>query len=323
MRKERKIVGLLLFLVSLALASCAAGIEYDTSPFEIPAGTVVLSFAVTADMREYTGPDMRYFRGACERLATGGPGEFMISPGDIDPPGAVYNDIRTYIGSDYVWYPVVGNHEAETPADMTWLRAFNPGGNSLPNVVKPGPANGVETSFSFDYGDVHFAVINEYYDGSSDTGTVGDVTDALHTWLAADLTANTRPIVFVIGHEPAFPQPDKESGRVRYIDASLNMFETNRDRFWQTLTDNSVTAYICGHTHNYSAVKINADGVIDGSGYNVWQIDVGHARGYADTGARSTFVMFYVMDDGSVWHTTYRLNLASHNYELTEKRQIP
>jgi hypothetical protein len=153
---------------------------------------------------------------------------------------------------------------------------------------------------------------------------VGDVTEALHTWLAADLTLNTKPIVFVVGHEPAYPQPDAESGRVRHIDDSLNYFEfeSNRDRFWQTLASNGVTAYICGHTHNYSAVKIDAAGVVDGAGESVWQIDVGHARGYGDTGARSTFIMFYVMDDGSVWLTTYRLNLASHNYKLTETSQI-
>lgn len=308
----RKAIFLSLFLVVLTLAGCLPGIEYDTSPFELPAGTVVLSFAATADMREYTGPDRRFFRGACERIASGGPGDFMISPGDIDPPQAVYNDLRTYIGSDYIWYPVAGNHETETPADMTWLRAFNPGGDALPNVVNPGPAGGVETSYSFDYGDVHFTVINEYYDEDGDTATVGDVPDALYDWLAADLDATAKPIKFVVGHEPAYPRPDAESGRERHMDDSLNMFPANRDRFWQLLVDQGVTAYICGHTHNYSTFLTGG----------VWQIDVGHARGYGDTGARSTFVMFYVMDDGSVWHTTYRLNLAGHNYELTETGQI-
>ena len=67
-----------------------------------------------------------------------------------------------------------------------------------------------------------------------------------------------------------------------------------------------VTAYICGHTHNFSAY------LYDG----VWQIDAGHTRGFGDTGARSTFLMFYVLDDGSVWYYPYRLNLDSYNYEL-------
>jgi len=265
---------------------------------------VQVSFSVTADMREYTGDSMLYFRGACERIATGGAGDFMVSPGDIDPPALVYADIQTYIGTDYPWYPVVGNHEAETTSDMTWLRDFYLGDN-LPNIVNSGPANAAETNYSFDYGDAHFTVINEYYDGVSDTGTDGDVPDALHSWLSADLSNTTRPIKFVIGHEPAFPQPDAESGRLRHEDDSLNAHEANRNRFWQTLVDQGVTAYICGHTHNFSVY-------LQGG---VWQIDVGHARGFGDTGARSTFVMFYVMEDDSVWYYPYRLNLDSHNYE--------
>jgi hypothetical protein len=61
------------------------------------------------------------------------------------------------------------------------------------------------------------------------------------------------------------------------------------------LVDRGVTAYICGHTHNF-IVHLHG---------GVWQIDVGHARGFGDTGARSTFVMFYVMDGGSVWYYPY------------------
>ena len=306
MRRLRAATAVLIFLIFLI--SCSPNIQYDTSPFDLPAGTVQVSFSVTADMRDYTGDNMLYFRGACERIATGGAGDFMLSPGDIDPPDLVYADIQTYIGIDYPWYPVVGNHEAETPSDMTWLRDFNLNGTALPNIVKSGPANGVETNYSFDYGDVHFTVINEYYDVAGDTATDGDVPDALHTWLDNDLTTTAQPIKFVIGHEPAFPQPDEESGRLRHQDDSLNQTNhvANRDRFWQTLASRGVVAYICGHTHNYSVYF--QDGV--------WQIDVGHARGFGETGSRSTFVMFYVMDDGSVWYYPYRLNYRTHNYEL-------
>ena len=236
----------------------------------------------------------------------GGAGDFMLSPGDIDPPDLVNADIQTYIGIDYPWYPVVGNHEAETISDMVWLRNFNSNGNTLPNIVNPGPANGVEMNYSYDYGDVHFTVINEYYDSTSDTATDGDVPDALRTWLDDDLSNTLQPIKFVIGHEPAYPQPDEESGRLRNDTDSLNAYATNRDLFWQILVTKGVTAYICGHTHNYSVHQESG----------VWQIDVGHALGFGDTGSRSTFVMFYVLDDGSVWYYPYRLNLSTHNYEL-------
>jgi len=38
----------------------------------------------------------------------------------------------------------------------------------------------------------------------------------------------------------------------------------------------------------------------------------------SDTGARSTFVMFYVMDSGDVWFYTYRLNQYERRWELFE-----
>ena len=74
-------------------------------------------------MQGYTGTNINYFRGVCERLFYGGAGDFMISPGDIDPPESVYNDLKKYIGSNYLWYPVTGNHEAETTCDMNWFHA--------------------------------------------------------------------------------------------------------------------------------------------------------------------------------------------------------
>jgi len=46
----------------------------------------------------------------------------------------------------------------------------------------------------------------------------------------------------------------------------------------------SVTAYLCGHTHNFSAIQIDG----------VWQIDVGHARGLGDPEAPSTLALVWV-----------------------------
>jgi hypothetical protein len=280
--------------------------------FVTPEGNIQVSFSVASDMRKYSGSNPAYFRGACETLAAGGPGEFMVSPGDIDPPNQVYDTIRTYIGDHYTWYPVVGNHEAASSMFMEWLRVFNRDGYTLPNIVNAGPSGCEETTYSFDYGDAHFLVLNEYYDGKSDCASDGDVQDALYNWLIADLETNTRPIVFVFGHEPAYPQPDQESGRLRHETDSLNAHPAHRDRFWNELVAYGVVAYICGHTHNYSVV--NVDGL--------WQIDAGHARGTGDTGARSTFLMLYVTEEGGVFYYTYRLDFVTEEYFLADSGQL-
>ncbi len=267
------------------------------------------SVSMAVDMRSYSGPgyydEPEYFRGVCEAIGELGAGEFMLSPGDIDPPADVYWTIQKYIGSDYLWYPGVGNHEAETPSDMAWLRNFNPDGDSLPYIVNAGPAGCEETTYSFDFGNTHFIQINEYYDGESDTGTYGDVTDALYNWLEADLQSTLKEHIIVLGHEPAWPQPDRDSGRMRHLGDSLDQYPDNRDRFWVLLREYNVAAYLCGHTHNFSAVNIDG----------VWQIDGGHSRGIGDTGSLSTF-LFLDFENDLIRYRTYRGVGTAGEYSL-------
>lgn len=287
-------------------------------PFDLPAGTISVAFAVASDAQYAGGDDPDFFRHACERIRIGGRGEFLISPGDMVPAEEIHYTIRTYISPDYRWYPVTGNHELDIwegyseAQDMIWLRHFNKNGNTLPGIVNPGPPGCQETTYSFDYGDVHFLVLNLYYDGANDTGTDGNVVDGLYDWLVDDLNQNGKPIVLVFGHEPAFPQPDEDSGRTRHDGDSLNQYPEHRDRFWNTLVTYGVKAYICGHTHNFSMVNIQG----------VWQIEDGHAQGLKETGSPSTFLMFYIMDEGFIWIHVYRLDLEQNRYERTAIRMI-
>jgi hypothetical protein len=265
-------------------------------------------------MRQFAGSGgydtSSYFRGVCEKIAALGKGDFMISPGDIDPPADVNWTIRQYIGQDYMWYPAVGNHEEETSSDMQWLRAYDYDANGAepPNIVNTGPANCAETTYSFDYENSHFVVLNEYYDGISDTGTTGDVCDALYNWLSADLNSTTKEHIFVIGHEPAYPQPDASNNVSRHVGDSLDQYPANRSRFWDLLGSHNVAAYICGHTHSYSAVEING----------TWQLDAAHSRGIGSTETRSTFIMVHV-DGDTVTYDTYRDNYDGGPYGLADR----
>ncbi len=265
------------------------------------------SFVLTADMRNFTGDNPEYFRGACEAIAKHQNLSFMISPGDIDPPDSVYYTIQKYISKDMIWYPVVGNHEEETVSDMTWLRNYNAGGKKLPYIMNTGPESCKETNYSFDYKNTHFVILNQYATETCDTCTKGDVPDFLYKWLEGDLKATKKKNILVIGHEPAYPLPDMENQRFRHTSDCLNAYPANRDRFVKLLQDYGVKAYIFGHTHNYSVVKIN----------RLWHVDVGHARGTGDMGAKSTYMLVNV-DKSNVSFLTYRLN-SKNEYELTDQ----
>lgn len=269
------------------------------------------AFAVTSDVRSFAGPGAydtpQYFRGACETIDGMG-GAFMVTPGDIDPVTGVLWTITRTLGITYTWYPVVGNHErpgageeASLGANMDLLNGYEYG------AVNPGPTGCPTTTYSFDLGDAHFAVLNEYCDSAGDAVTLGDVPDHLYTWLAQDLSSTDKPHVFVVGHEPAYPQPDADSGRLRHLGESLDKYPANRDRFWNLLRNEGVLAYICGHTHNYSAVQLDG----------VWQLDAGHARGLGDTGARSTFIVIHV-DGEWVTFETYRDDYNGGPYSLAD-----
>ncbi|MDX2438841.1 MAG: metallophosphoesterase [Acidobacteriota bacterium] len=233
-----------------------------------------LVFIVAADMRNFAadGEWSENFSGACEAIKKVGGGAFMISPGDldVDPPSAVRDMIDQVLGEDYPWYPVLGNHDPESPSSMRYLRAYS---LTVPNVVHRGPKGCEATTYSFDLGDSHFVVLNQYYDGVNDWGIEGDVVPELLQWLDADLAATTKKHRFVFGHEPLVPMPDMGNGRIRHQGDSLDENWESAFAFFQVMKKHDVDAYVCGHTHNTSYAKING----------LWQIDAGHARGLEET----------------------------------------
>lgn len=309
-------IGLYVILIS-STAEAASLSQSDAS------GITNLTFYVANDIRDGVGgPDLdtaHHFRGVVEAIRDlDGGGAMLISPGDLTPLTATYHTITRTLGSDYPWYPGVGNHEYpggdDEPypgANLDWLRAFDydvSGPDIAPNIVRTGPTGCPKTTYSFDYGAAHFVMLNVYCDADGEMAFHGDIRDHLYDWLSADLDATTQPLIFVFGHEPAYPQRDDENGRIRHAHNSLNQFVDHRDRFWKLLNQHNVAAYFSGHTHAYSAVRIDG----------VWHISTGHAAGIGVTEMRSTFLRV-IVDGTTVQYQAYRQrpdDLAT--YELTD-----
>jgi len=225
----------------------------------------------------------------------GGAGAFHVTTGD--QVGSIAKNravIDKYFGKTALWYPIAGNHDIDKPTELEWLRNEFENGNSLRSPIREriknaGPAGSSRTTYSWDYGNAHFIVLNVYWNGEanegtgrengSDTAGKGDIVPALLKWLKEDLAANHKPFTFVFGHEPAFPSKRHEGN-------SLDAYGQNRDAFWSLLESAGVTAYVCGHTHYYSARKGDA-----GNAGNVWQIGAGSAGRNEDG---QTFLQFIV-----------------------------
>ncbi|MFB3891919.1 MAG: PEP-CTERM sorting domain-containing protein [Phycisphaerae bacterium] len=106
------------------------------------------------------------------------------------------------------------------------------------------------------------------------------MTLAIRNWLAADLAANTKQAVFVIGHEPAYPFNN-------HVGDSLDKYPTDRNAFWSLLEQYNVNAYIVGHTHVYSKYQKDPG--------KTWQFDAGNA-GNDNMGNGQTFINITVTD---------------------------
>jgi len=277
--RKRALVVVTGLLFLFAAASAALAVDFH--------------FTVTADMRGYHtdfGNLLQTINDEC-----GGPGAFHVSVGDIDPIPENRAQIDAKLGTSAKWYPIIGNHEEETGADMEWLRNEYDNANSSsdraplsdPSMTNAdGPVGTQRVCYTWDYGNAHFVAMNQYWNGGTtegtgtdiskdDTAADGDVVEALRTWLTNDLAANTKPFVFVFGHEPAFPEN-------RHVGDSLDAHEANRDAFWQVLEDEDVQAFFVGHTHYYSSHQGDKNGIGD-----VWQFDAGNAGN--DPGDGMTF----------------------------------
>jgi hypothetical protein len=276
----------------------------------LPAGFVATGddsdsfhFTVTADMRT----NYEQFRKVCKAIneETGGPGAFHVSVGDINQASENRRIIDEEFGINTVWYPVVGNHDVNS--DMKWIRdKFH----SLPYIVNSGPINCEETTYSFDYKNAHFVVLNEYYNGAGDTKADGNIVPKLFTWLKNDLDKNAKPFIFVFGHEPAFIVPDEYWKNERHHGDSLDKYSENRDAFWNLLEDKNVTAYICGHTHRYSHYQRE--------GGKVWQV-VSVACPYPETTHKYDAWLNVIVSGSDVKFEVYRDTDENGKYAIYDK----
>jgi Calcineurin-like phosphoesterase len=270
------------------------------------------SFITAGDMRNFVGPapaGQRYFDGLCQAAARVGAGEFMISPWDRDPPAPIRAIIDRYLRTNYLWYPVVGNHDADNSKDMGWFHHWAEAG--IPHLARRGPPGAESTIFSFNFNNSHFVVVDEYYDGRSDAVGNGDVPEAALKWLAEDLAATKQPLLWVTGHKPLESLPDMDTGQMRHKGDSISANPAHRTRFLQLRTDHHVRAYICGHAHNASIAKVEG----------LWQLDSGHARGAGDTGAPSTFLKVHVSGQ-QAWVDVYRSDANGVEYHLARTQEL-
>jgi Calcineurin-like phosphoesterase len=211
-------------------------------------------------------------------------------------------------------YVCRGNHEvmdvwdavlADTldPTDncaLRWLAVF--GNGAYPQQILPdnGPVGERCMTYAIEHENALVVGLDLY------AGQKHRLAHSLNQdWLDSVLESNTKPHVFVFGHEPAFGT---------YHEDCLDAYPDRRDAFWMSLERAGGRMYFCGHDHYYDhAVVEDGDGDPNN---NIHQIIAGTGGG-----AFYTWAPPYDGDNGA-FTVRQRYHAKQHGYMLVDVEDL-
>ena len=165
---------------------------------------------------------------------------FMVNVGDLVDVGQDYRQWNGWLNAgkgiiDTIpVVPVVGNHETYTPEGKFSLPTMFTAQLKVPSNGPDGLKGQV---YSFDYGNVHFSVLDSQL--GEERRFVPNMLEIQQAWLEQDLTASRQPWNIVLIHRPPYhnrPNPGDEE---------------LRDGLIPLLDKHHVDVLFAGHDHDY------------------------------------------------------------------------
>ncbi len=261
------------------------------SPGKLGAETGTWKFVVFGDSISFDGSDVNTnILGELAAAVVNEHPDLLLFLGDFSASGSASgyllwtNVMAPVYGAGITVYPVVGNHDGLDPAAYTNIVAAQ--------VPENGPVEEYKTTYSFVHSNALFLVLNEF--------AVSNQWRVNQSWVDAVLATNTLPHVFPAGHVPAF--------KVFHGDC-LEEYVTNRDAFWNSLSNAHCRAYFSGHDHFYDHAQLE-DGDSDPQN-DLHQVIVGTGGAplYPDTGYAGT---------NSIWTPLRWFHEAQYGYVAVE-----
>ena len=133
-------------------------------------------------------------------------------------------------------YPQMHAFQAEVP--IVGALGNHEGTGTVYNKYFPEPYNAARFYWSFDYGPLHVAVVDQYT-----TYTAGS---AQYNWLASDLAASTKPWKIVLLHEPGWTSGGSHGNNTTVQGVLQPLFKQN-----------GVQLVIGGHNHYYARAVVD------------------------------------------------------------------
>ncbi len=224
----------------------AADLYFKTHP--IP-GTVVPTRAWILGDPGTANNDQRNVRNAYYSYTGTEHTDMMLFLGDNAYPNgtddqyqnAMFENMYEDKMKNTIAWSTLGNHDARSVNTSSQsgvyydVFAFPKAGES------GGEASGTEAYYSFDYGNVHYIILD-----SNDSPR--DVTGDMYNWALMDIQATTRRWIVAMFHHPPYTKGSHNSDQ----DSDSNgRLKDMREIFVPMLEDNGVDLVLSGHSHSY------------------------------------------------------------------------
>ena len=155
---------------------------------------------------------------------------------DAEYTAKMFNVYPAMMRKSVLW-PAYGNHDAGS-ADSASQTGPYYDQHTLPKAGEAGGvASGTEAYYAFDYGNIHFVVLDSTESSRSATGPMAN-------WLRSDLAANTKDWTVVYWHHPPYSKGSHNS------DTETELVEM-RTNINPILESYGVDLVLCGHSHSY------------------------------------------------------------------------
>lgn len=150
------------------------------------------------------------------------------------------NTFENQLKNIVVW-PAAGNHDYNNHIPFSPSPAYLDIFTLPSNGECGGVPSGTEKYYSYNYGNIHFIVLESYDVSRSSTG-------AMATWLQSDLNANTQPWIVAYWHHPPYTKGSHNSDNSNFLDGELVDIRQN---IIPILEAKGVDLVVCGHSHVY------------------------------------------------------------------------
>lgn len=154
--------------------------------------------------------------------------------------GVFQNMYETILRNTVLW-PAPGNHDYNNHIPFSPSPAYYDIFTLPANAEAGGVPSGTEKYYSYNYGNIHFIVLDSYDESRSATGSMAQ-------WLQSDLAADTMAWTIAYWHHPPYTKGSHDSDNGNLLNAELVEI---RENILPVIEAGGVDLVLNGHSHCY------------------------------------------------------------------------